>query len=165
MNVEEMELKLKQIDAHLAAREEALEIKQHQMEEQTTAIQQANNQHSELIEAMNGMRLEIQNVVAELETIRKKNKTLVQEKRTLEKELESVNSQNILASGSLEIEQKKILVMNELMEKQNEFINSSTTNRTFNSSRTGKEIPLPQFEGNPLEFQRWISNVDDYFQK
>ncbi|OMJ12347.1 hypothetical protein AYI69_g9440 [Smittium culicis] len=160
-----MEIKLKQIDAHLAAREEALEIKQRQMEEQITAIQQANNQHAELIEAMNGMRLEVQTVVAELETIRKKNKTLVQEKRTLEKELESVNSQNILASGSLKIEQKKILTMNELMEKQNEFINSSTTKRSSNSSRTGKEIPVPQFEGNPLEYRRWISNVDDYFQQ
>ncbi|OMJ12441.1 Enzymatic polyprotein [Smittium culicis] len=119
------------------------------MEEQITVIQQANNQHAELIEAMNGMRLEGHYVVAELETIRKKNKTLVQEKRTLEKELESVNNQNILASGSLEIEQKK----------------TPCDERAHRKTETGKEIPLPQYEGNPLEFRRWISNVDDYFQQ
>ncbi|OMJ09706.1 hypothetical protein AYI69_g10549 [Smittium culicis] len=136
------------------------------MADQIAAIQQANNQHSELINAMNEMRLEGQSVVAELEAEKNKNKTLLKEKKNLEKELDLAASQNVLASGSLEIEQKKIAVMNDLMEKQNELITSSGNRRPgIITSRTGKEIPLPHFEGNPLEFRRWISNVDDYFQQ
>ncbi|OMJ09833.1 hypothetical protein AYI69_g10484 [Smittium culicis] len=135
------------------------------MKEQIEAIRRANDQHSELIEAMNAMRLEGQSVVAELESTKNKNKTLLKEKNFLEKVLESISGQNILATDSLELEKKKLLAMNDLLEKQKELISSIHKRAGGSSSRTGKVIPLPLFEGKPLEFRSWIGNFDDYFNQ
>ncbi|OMJ22121.1 hypothetical protein AYI70_g3068 [Smittium culicis] len=85
MNFQELEQKLLQMDSQLLAREGALEINLQQMEEQIEAIQLARDQHSELIEVMNAMRIEGQSVVAELGSTKNKNKnkTLLKEKRFL----------------------------------------------------------------------------------
>ncbi|OMJ09595.1 hypothetical protein AYI69_g10595 [Smittium culicis] len=93
---------------------------------------------------------------------------LAKEKRLLEREIELANNQNILAEGQLELEKQKVHILNELLERQDASKNNNIPRpeiKISNATRTGKKIPLPFFEGNPLEFQRWISNVDDYFKQ
>ncbi|OMJ24853.1 hypothetical protein AYI69_g4497 [Smittium culicis] len=164
MNINELEKKVKMIESQLMAREGALRIKQAQFEELINALQEINEKNLEMSQAMNGMQLEGQNVVAELEQTKSKNKALLEEKKAVEKELELSNTRNVFISGTLELEQQKTSAMSDLLEYQKSVISYiPQKNLVSNSTRTGKEIPLPIFEGNPLEFQRWINNVDEYF--
>ncbi|OMJ24159.1 Retrovirus-related Pol polyprotein from transposon [Smittium culicis] len=152
------------IDNQLKAKEEGLSKRQIDIEKQAQILQQEHAKHNEMVERMNVMQHEGQNVTIQLEQMKLKNKALQMEKKLVEQDLEYSNSQNAFVNNETEFEKQKQLYLSEVVKQQKDLIDSiSKRPQTKSMTRTGKEIPLPTFEGNPLEFQRWIANVDDYF--
>ncbi|OMJ12145.1 hypothetical protein AYI70_g9291 [Smittium culicis] len=168
MDLEQLEKRVLLIDSQLSARKEALKVNQVHIESQIDAIKEENAIQGQFRGAMADMQMQGQTVVAELEHSKEKNKVLAKEKRLQEREIELANNQNILAAGQLKLEKQKVHILNGLLERQDASKNNNIPRseiKISNATRTGKEIPLQSFEGNPLEFQRWISNVDDYFKQ
>ncbi|OMJ10796.1 Retrovirus-related Pol polyprotein from transposon [Smittium culicis] len=164
MEIQELEAKITMIDNQLKAKEEELTIRKIELEKQTQILQQEHAKHNEMVERINIMQQEGQSVTTQLEQMKIKNKTLQKEKKIVEQDLEYSNSHKAIINNETEFEKQKQLYLSEVVKQQKDLIDNIINRPQFrNQTRTGKEIPLPSFEGNPLKFQRLISNVDDYF--
>ncbi|OMJ28439.1 hypothetical protein AYI69_g2087 [Smittium culicis] len=105
-----------------------------------------------------------QNATILLEQMKLKNKTLQMEKNLVEQDLEYSDRQNAFVNNESEFDKLKQLYFSEVVKQQKDLIDGiSKRPQPKSMIRTGKEILLPTFEVNPLKFQRWTANVEDYF--